>query len=123
MLRLWSTETENKLFPVEMSGLMAWLIARLIQVFLVISILRFHFVVDANLAESKEFMSGKVLRVAIFHVSFFLQLVNWLLNHFKLNYFKYPPSINITKLPNATFTYSGSAMDIIEYVAKGLDIS
>ena len=123
MLRLWSAEAENKLFPAEMSGLMAWLIARLIQVFLVISILRFLFLVDANLAESKEFMSGKVLRVAIFHVSFFLQLVNWLLNHFKLDYFKYPPSINITKLPNGTLIYSGSAMDIMEYVAKGLDIS
>lgn len=118
MLLLWSTEAENKLSTAEMSGLMAWIIARL----LVISILRFNFVA-ANLAESKEFMSGKVLRVAIFHVSFFLQLVNWLLNYFKLNYFKYPPSINITKLPNGTLIYSGSSFDIMEYVAKGLDIS
>ena len=86
-------------------------------------VLQFFYPVDADMPESKEFISGKVLRVAIFHVSFFLQLVNWLLNHFKLHYFKYPPSINITKLPNGTFTYSGSAMDIIEYVAKGLDIS
>ena len=64
MLRLWSAEAENKLSSAEMSGQMAWIIARL----LVISILRFNFVA-ANLAESKEFMSGKVLRVGIYHVS------------------------------------------------------
>ena len=36
---------------------------------------------------------------------------------------KNPPSINLTKLPDGNMSFTGSSFEILDYIAKGLNIT
>ena len=88
-------------------------------------------VVDASLAESKEYMRGKVVRVAVFHVIilFFDQFINsnyklMCISHFYMNtwHVKYPPLMTIKNGQDGTLRFRGLAFDILNYFAQALGI-
>ena len=83
--------------------------------------------VNADMADSKKFMSGKVLRIGVIHVSlYFLNpshpLIIWKHKKTLINW-QYPPVINITKLPDGTTKYSGTSFGFLDYIAEALNIT
>ena len=77
---------------------------------------------EALLADSKEFMSGKVLRVVFAHVSRRIQIS---MIPFPFNFvflLQFPPAMIIKKEPNGTFTYSGAENMAIDYIASALNL-
>ena len=92
-------------------------------------------IVEANILESVKFMSGKLLRVAIIHVSLKEKKLNWEINkllfivnkrlHFQnqLPNKQYPPSFILTRHSNGTVSYDGVSHEAMQYIAKALNIT
>ena len=81
--------------------------------------------VEGLMNESRLFMSGKVLRVIVAHVittSHTLKSISLKFNNLK-SFFQYPPAIIATKQPDGTYSYTGTAMEELDYLKRGLNIS
>jgi len=94
-------------------------------------------VIANNISHSREYMQDKVLRVGIIHVNSYqvfisINIYNYtysvlnnqilFIHYFIYLFYKYPPVINITKLPNGTTIYGGSSFDFLDYITSALNV-